>query len=335
MPIPGTSLQSDKREHARRVIEIEAGAISALSDRLDDQFDLACDLVMACEGRVVVTGMGKSGHIGGKIASTLASTGTPSFFVHPGEASHGDLGMITTHDLVLAISNSGETPELFTILSIVKRLGCKLITLTGKPQSNLGQQADACLDVSVEKEACLHNLAPTASTTATLVMGDALAVAVQSLRGFSEQDFAKTHPGGALGKRLLLFASDLMHSGDDLPLVGADASFQELLLQMSSKSLGMAGVVDEQNRLLGMFTDGDLRRSLGEGLDIYHIKAMEVVNTEPFTISPDMLAAEVVKLMRDHAQHGPHALNSLFVVDSDNIVVGALNTHDLLRSGVI
>ncbi|MEM7193491.1 MAG: KpsF/GutQ family sugar-phosphate isomerase [Pseudomonadota bacterium] len=335
MSEPLTILKPDSLEQARRVFEIEAEAIRALTEKLDESFSSACQKVLKCSGRVVVTGMGKSGHIAGKIAATLASTGTPSFFVHPGEASHGDLGMITPDDILLALSNSGETPELLTILPIVKRLGCTLITLTGKPGSTLAVQADISLDCGVEREACLHNLAPTSSTTASLVMGDALAVSVQQLRGFSAQDFAKTHPGGTLGRRLLLYASDLMHHGDALPVVGANADFRELILEMSSKSLGMAGVIDDQGRLLGMFTDGDLRRCLETETDVYASKALDVVTREPFTIQPDMLAAEVVKIMRDFAQHGPHAVNCVFVVDSEQKVVGALNTHDLLKAGVI
>ena len=322
-------------EYAREVVRIEAEAINALLGRFDDGFARACELILACQGRVVVIGMGKSGHIGGKMASTLASTGTPAFFVHPGEASHGDLGMITQHDLVIAISNSGETAEVITILPIVKRLGTGLVVMTGNTSSSLAEQADVCLDVSVSREACPHNLAPTASTTATLVMGDALAVTVQKLRGFSEQDFARTHPGGALGKRLLLFASDLMHKGDALPLVSENATLQSLLLEMSSKSLGMAGVVDNKGRLLGMFTDGDLRRTLNNGVDIYYAKALDLVNRDPFTISQDTLAAEIVRIMRDYAQQGPHAINGLFVTNDAGLVVGALNTHDLLRAGVI
>lgn len=321
--------------HARSVIEIEASAVTALLGRIDKNFDNACEMILNCEGRVVVIGMGKSGHIGGKIASTLASTGTPAFFVHPGEASHGDIGMITTHDLVLAISNSGETTEVVSILPIVKRLGVGLITMTGNSNSTLAQQSNACLDVSVDKEACPHNLAPTASTTATLVMGDALAVAIQRMRGFSAQDFARTHPGGVLGKRLLLFASDLMHTGDELPLVDEKATMDTLLLEMTSKSLGVVGVVDSNQKLLGMFTDGDLRRGLRKEIDIYKSKASELMNKKPFTISANTLAEEIVKTMRDHAQHGPHAINSMFVVDENNCVLGALNTHDLLRAGVI
>jgi len=321
--------------YAREVIQIEVDAIAALLERIGPEFEQACKRLLACKGRVVVTGMGKSGHVGGKIASTLASTGTPAFFVHPGEASHGDLGMITPDDLVIAIANSGETPEIINILPVVKRISSGLIVLTGNTTSRLANAADVCLDVSVAKEACPHNLAPTASSTATLVMGDALAVAVQKLRGFSEMDFARTHPGGTLGKRLLLYAADLMHSGDELPLVGEGAKIQDLLLEMSSKSLGMVGVVDSQRRLIGMFTDGDLRRALASGVNVYESSAMEVVNKNPFTISADTLAAEIVKIMRDYAQQGPHAINGLFVTDKNQGVVGALNTHDLLRAGVI
>ena len=327
--------QQSPISHARSVIQIEADAVTALLGRIDSSFEKTCEMFLNCRGRVVVIGMGKSGHIGGKIASTLASTGTPSFFVHPGEASHGDLGMITPHDVVLVISNSGETSEVVTILPIVKRIGTALVTMTGNPDSSLARQSDACLDISVEKEACPHNLAPTASTTATLVMGDALAVVVQRMRGFSAQDFARTHPGGMLGKRLLLYASDLMHSGEQLPLVKHTATLRQLLLEMSSKSLGMAGVVDADNKLLGMFTDGDLRRSLNDEVDIYRSNAVDLMTSHPFTIKPDTLAEEIVTLMRKFAQRGPHAVNSVFVVDDENRVVGALNTHDLLRAGVI
>ncbi|MGI9310579.1 MAG: KpsF/GutQ family sugar-phosphate isomerase [bacterium] len=321
--------------HARSVIEIEAGAVAALRGRIGAQFEKACDLLLRCRGRVVVIGMGKSGHIGGKIASTLASTGTPSFFVHPGEASHGDLGMITPHDVALVISNSGETPEVIAILPIVKRIGVALVTMSGDLDSTLARRADACLDIGVDKEACPHNLAPTSSTTATLVMGDALAVAVQRLRGFSAQDFARTHPGGMLGKRLLLYASDLMHTGDALPLVDDAATLRQLVLEMSSKGLGMAGVVDGDGRLLGMFTDGDLRRALNDEVDLYNSSALEVMTPDPVTIAPDALAQEIVTLMRRFAQRGPHAVNGVFVVDAERRVVGALNTHDLLKVGVI
>ena len=319
----------------RRVIDEEARAVAGLADRVDAGFVEACRLILALEGRVVVSGIGKSGHVGRKIAATLASTGTPAFFVHPGEAGHGDLGMITPDDLLIAVSYSGETPELLTILPILKGIGCRLITMAGNPDSTLATQADAFLHVSIEREACPNNLAPTSSTTATLVMGDALAVALQHQRGFSAQDFARTHPGGILGRRLLLYVRDLMHDGEALPLVTEDASLQALILEMSAKQLGIAGMVDAERHLIGIFTDGDLRRALAESTDIYRSRAVDVINRNPVTVGPDWLAAEVVKLMRDHAQHGPHALNSIFVIDDQRRVVGALNTHDLLRSGII
>ena len=243
--------------------------------------------------------------------------------------------MITTEDLALTISNSGETLEIVTIIPIIKRLGVRMIAMTGNPDSTLAVESDICLDVSVEKEACPHNLAPTASTTATLVMGDALAVAVQHLRGFSIQDFARTHPGGVLGKRLLLYARDLMHTGDELPLVGPDMTLDEVLIEMSSKALGMVGIVDDGDHLLGMFTDGDLRRALENGVDIYSRSAGELMNRDPYTIGADTLAEQIVGIMREFAKHGPHALNGVFIVDKKSRVVGALNTHDLLRAGVI
>ncbi len=335
---PAMSSQASQESvlsYARSVIEIQASAVSGLATRIDDGFDRACDLILQCKGRLVVIGMGKSGHVGGKIASTLASTGTPAFFLHPGEASHGDMGMITVDDLTLILSNSGETMEIVTIIPIVKRIGVRMIAMTGKMDSTLATESDVCLDVGVAREACPHNLAPTASTTAALVMGDTLAVAVQKQRGFSVQDFARTHPGGMLGKRLLLYARDIMHAGTELPLVGPEETMAELLIEMSSKSLGMAGVVDKQNRLLGMFTDGDLRRSLEHGIDIYTSRAKDLMTRNPYTVTPDTLAAEIVGTMRDYAQKGPHAINGLFVLDGENRVVGALNTHDLLRTGII
>ncbi len=325
----------DIAAYAQAVIQIEGDAIAALSGRIDGNFEKACTMMLNCKGRVIVIGMGKSGHIGGKIASTLASTGTPSFFVHPGEASHGDLGMITPQDIVLIISNSGETLEVITILPIVKRIGAGLLTMSGNLASTLATQSDVCIDVSVEKEACPHNLAPTSSTTATLVMGDALAVVVQRLRGFSAQDFARTHPGGILGRRLLLYASDLMQTGEDLPLVNDTATLRQLVVEMSSKSLGMAGVVDADNKLLGMFTDGDLRRALNNKVDIYQSKVIDLIKPDPFTIKPDMLAEEIVTVMREFAQQGPHAINSIFVVNDDQQVLGALNTHILFKAGII
>ncbi|MEK9133778.1 MAG: KpsF/GutQ family sugar-phosphate isomerase, partial [Pseudomonadota bacterium] len=282
----------------REVIQLEAEALQTLAKRVDGQFAEACRLILACTGRVIVTGMGKSGHIGGKIAATLASTGTPSFFVHPGEASHGDVGMITTPDIVLAISNSGETEEILTILPIIKRMGVKLIALTGGLQSSLARQADAVLNAGVEKEACPHNLAPTASTTAALAIGDALAVALLKSRGFTREDFARAHPAGSLGRRLLLYVSDIMHTGTAIPQVAEGASLREALLEMTGKGLGMTGVVDHQGRLVGIFTDGDLRRVLNRGVDVYNAKITEVMTQNPKTTRADRLAAETVQLMR-------------------------------------
>jgi len=313
----------------REVIQLEADALNALTKRLDGQFAKACELVLACQGRVIVTGMGKSGHIGGKIAATLASTGSPAFFVHPGEASHGDVGMITPVDIVLAISNSGETEEILTILPIIKRLGVKLVALTGGMDSSLARQADAVLNVGVEKEACPHNLAPTASTTAALAMGDALAVALLKSRGFTPEDFARSHPAGRLGRRLLLYVSDIMHTGAAVPQVSETAPLREALLEMTGKGLGMAGVVDKAGRLTGILTDGDLRRVLNRGVDVYAARITDVMTRNPKTTSADRLAAETVQLMRSLK------INGLFVVDKDNRILGALNMHDLFRAGVI
>jgi len=313
----------------REVIQLEADALNALTKRLDGQFVKACEMVLACQGRVIVTGMGKSGHIGGKIAATLASTGSPAFFVHPGEASHGDVGMITPIDIVLAISNSGETEEILTILPIIKRLGVKLVALTGGMDSSLARQADAVLNVGVEKEACPHNLAPTASTTAALAMGDALAVALLKSRGFTPEDFARSHPAGRLGRRLLLYVSDIMHTGAAVPQVSETASLREALLEMTGKGLGMAGVVDKTGHLIGILTDGDLRRVLNRGVDVYAAKITEVMTHNPKTTRADRLAAETVQLMRSLK------INGLFVVDDNNLVLGALNMHDLFRAGVI
>ena len=313
----------------RAVIELEAAAVGALAERVDVNFAKACKLIVKAEGRVVVVGMGKSGHIGGKIAATLASTGTPAFFVHPGEASHGDLGMITRGDVVLAISNSGETAEILTILPIIKRMKVALIAMTGNAESSLGRQADAVINIGVEKEACPLNLAPTSSTTATLAMGDALAVALYKSRGFTEEDFARSHPGGQLGRRLLLYVSDIMHHGDDIPLVTEDASLRAALLEITSKGLGMTGVIDAQLRLCGIYTDGDLRRTLNQGIDVYSAKITDVMTRNPKTTRADRLAAEIVQLMQSRS------INGLFVVDEDNRVVGALNMHDLLRAGIM
>ena len=311
------------------VIETEARALASLVARVDHRFADACRLMLQCEGRVVVTGMGKSGHVGRKIAATLASAGTPSFFMHPGEASHGDLGMIMAGDLVLAISNSGGTSEIVTIVPLIKRLGVPLITLTGDAGSRMAEEADVNIDVSVEEEACPLGLAPTASTTATLAMGDALAIALLEARGFSADDFARSHPGGRLGRRLLLHVSDIMHSGDDMPTVFLDVPVSQALMEMTRKGLGTAAIVDENLKVLGIYTDGDLRRTLDRELDVHKAKISEVMTAECVTVSPNMLAAEGLKIMEDHE------INSLLVVDEDHRLVGVLNMHDLLRAGVI
>ncbi|AZZ90860.1 KpsF/GutQ family sugar-phosphate isomerase [Hahella sp. KA22] len=314
---------------ARRTIEMEIQAVQALSSRIDDAFVKACDLMLNCKGRVVVTGMGKSGHIGNKIAATLASTGTPSFFLHPGEASHGDLGMVTPDDLVLAISNSGNTAEIVTILPLLKRMGVPLISMTGKPDSTLSQIAEANIDASVATEACPLGLAPTSSTTVCLVLGDALAIALLEARGFTAEDFAFSHPGGALGRRLLLKISDIMHSGDAVPVVKSGASLSESLLQMSQKGLGMTCIVDADDKLLGVFTDGDLRRTLDKNIDIRSCAIDTVMTANCKTVTKDMLAAEALGLMQEKK------INALPVVDADRKVIGAFNTQDMLRAGVI
>ncbi len=316
-------------EHGRDVVALEAKAVAALANRIDEGFVRACELILACKGRVVIVGVGKSGHIGGKVAATLASTGTPAFFVHPGEASHGDLGMITPEDIVLAISNSGESKEILTILPIIKRMGVKLIAVTGNTNSSLTRQADASLDVSVEKEACPMNLSPTASTTAALAMGDAIAVALLRSRNFTREDFARSHPGGLLGRRLLVYVEDIMHTGEQIPLVTDNASLQDALLEMTSKGLGMTGVVDKQGHLCGIYTDGDLRRTLNQGVDVYKAKISDVMTHDPTTIGADRLAHEAVQLIRQHN------FNGLYVVDNDNHVLGALNMQVLLRAGIV
>jgi arabinose-5-phosphate isomerase len=313
----------------RRVLAVESQAVAALEHRLGEDFAEACRLLLACEGRVVVTGMGKSGHVGSKIAATLASTGTPSFFLHPAEAVHGDIGMITARDLVLAISNSGETDELLTILPVIKRLDVPLVALTGRADSTLARYATVTLDVSVPAEACPLNLAPTASTTATLAMGDALAVAVLEARGFTEEDFARSHPGGMLGRRLLLHVEEVMRTGADLPAVRPETPLSGGLLEMSRKGLGMTTVVDEHNRVIGVFTDGDLRRALDGQIDVHSNRMGEVMTAGPKVARPRMLAAEAVHLME------AHRITALPVVDDDGVLVGALNVHDLLRAGVM
>lgn len=311
------------------VIRNEAAAIESLGPRINSDFARACDYMLHCEGRIVVTGMGKSGHIGSKIAATLASTGSPAFFVHPGEASHGDLGMITAKDVVLALSNSGETAELLTILPIIKRQGVPLIALTGNPASNLAQQAEVHIDVSVEQEACPLNLAPTSSTTATLAMGDALAIALLESRGFTEEDFARSHPGGSLGRRLLLMVSDVMVTGDRIPRVPEQALLSQALMEMSQKGLGMTAVVDEQDILKGIFTDGDLRRTLDREIDLRSCRVAEVMTPGSTTASADMLAAEVLRIMQEKK------INSMMVVDEQQKPVGALNMHSLLLAGIV
>jgi len=313
----------------QRTIKLEAACVDALSARIDERFSDACKIMLACEGRIVVTGMGKSGHIGNKIAATLASTGSPAFFVHPGEASHGDLGMITSKDVVLALSNSGTTAEILTILPLIKRMHAPLISMTGAPKSTLAQTADAHLDVSVAEEACPHGLAPTSSTTATLAMGDALAIALLEARGFSAEDFAISHPGGALGRRLLLKVEDIMHSGEQIPLVSETTPLSQALMVVTEKKLGMTAVIDTNNQLLGVFTDGDLRRTLDSGVDIHQIRVNEVMTSHCKTIRPNVLAAEALAIMEEDK------INALIVTDDDNHPVGALNMHDLLRSGVI
>jgi len=312
------------------VLKTEAEAITAVSERLDQNFYDACDLVLKCEGRIVVTGMGKSGHIGNKIAATLASTGTPSFFMHSGEASHGDLGMITAQDLVIALSNSGETSEITLLLPLLKRLGIPLIALTGNPASTLARSADIHLDVSVSKEACPLGLAPTSSTTATLAMGDALAVAVLEARGFTEQDFALSHPGGHLGRRLLLRVSDIMHTGDAIPLVSSGTTLKDTLLEMTAKGLGVAGIIDaNSNKLVGIYTDGDLRRTFEKMPDIETALVDEFMTANCVTIEAERIASEALKIMHDKK------INALLVVDRELSVQGALNMHDLLRAGVV
>jgi len=311
------------------VIKTERAALKELQARIDQSFVHACELILECQGRVVVTGMGKSGHIGGKIAATLASTGSPAFFVHPGEASHGDLGMITPQDVVLALSNSGETQELLTIIPIIKRLGIPLITLTGNPDSTMANAANANLNVSVSQEACPLGLAPTASTTATLVMGDALAVALLESRNFTAEDFARSHPGGSLGRRLLLHVGDIMHTEDEIPKVLQSASLRDALLEMTRKGLGMTAIVDQHNHLLGIYTDGDLRRSLDAEINLQQTDISAVMHCDCKTITADMLAAEALQRMDQHK------INALLVTDSNQTLLGALNMHDLLRAGVV
>lgn len=324
--VPDTALA----DSGRRVFEIEREGLAAVAARIDGHFAAACRAMLACTGRVVCMGMGKSGHVARKIAATLASTGTPAFYVHPGEAGHGDLGMITDRDVVLALSYSGESDEILTLLPVLKRQGNLLIAMTGRPQSTMAREADLHLDVSVPAEACPLALAPTASTTASLAMGDALAVALLEARGFTSDDFARSHPAGALGRRLLLHIADVMHAGDDIPRVGAGATLGDALLEMSRKRLGMTAVVDDDGRLLGLYTDGDLRRSLADpATDVRDTRIDRLMTRTPITIDADALAAEAAQLMETHK------INALLVIDGERRVVGALNIHDLLRARVV
>lgn len=313
----------------KAVVQTETEAVQALLERIDDQFAKACELLIQVEGRIVVTGMGKSGHIGGKIAATLASTGSPSFFVHPGEASHGDMGMITKKDAVVAISNSGETNEILTILPLIKRLGVPLISFTSNPKSTLALCADVNLDISVKKEACALGLAPTSSTTVTLVMGDALAIALLDAKGFSAEDFALSHPGGSLGRRLLLKIDDILHTGNAIPIVQQTATVKEALIEMTRCNLGITAIVDSNQTQIGLFTDGDLRRALDLDINISKTPITQVMTPRGKVIGKGLLAAEALRIMESNK------INALLVVDENRKLVGALNMHDLLRAGVM
>lgn len=314
---------------ARQVLDIEADAVRALTQRIDENFLQALNLILACHGRVIVSGMGKSGHIARKIAATMSSTGTPAYFVHPGEASHGDLGMVTAQDVFIAISYSGESEELLTIVPVLKRQGAHLISLTGNPKSSLAQAADVHLNGAVAQEACPMGLAPTASTTAALALGDALAVALLDAKGFGEEDFARSHPGGSLGRRLLTHVRDVMHMHASIPAVREDATLADAVLEISRKGLGMTAIVDDGKRLLGIYTDGDLRRTLEKKLDFSTTPVSTVMSRKPRSIGPDALAVEAVQLMEQYN------INQLLVVDADRKLVGALNMHDLLKAKVI
>lgn len=316
------------REMGIAVLQTEAKSITDLIDRIDDRFVEACKIMLGCTGRIVVSGMGKSGHIANKIAATLASTGTPAFFMHPGEASHGDLGMITPHDVVIALSNSGTTQELISILPLIRRLGVPLIAMTGDPDSELAQEADINLDISVEKEACPLGLAPTASTTASLAMGDALAIALLDRRGFTEQDFARSHPGGRLGRRLLLHIRDIMQTGSNVPAVSPDVTLSQALIEMTRAGIGMTAITDEHNHVLGIFTDGDLRRVFESKVDPNETSISEVMTEHCTTVAADLLAAEGLKIMQEKK------INSLLVTNENDELIGALNMHTLLRAGV-
>ena len=316
------------REMGIAVLQTEAKSITDLIDRIDDRFVKACEIMLDCTGRIVVSGMGKSGHIANKIAATLASTGTPAFFMHPGEASHGDLGMITPHDVVIALSNSGTTQELISILPLIRRLGVPLIAMTGDPDSELAEEADVNLDISVEKEACPLGLAPTASTTASLAMGDALAIALLDRRGFTEQDFARSHPGGRLGRRLLLHIRDIMQTGSNIPAVSPDVTLSQALIEMTRAGIGMTAITNERNHVLGIFTDGDLRRVFESKVDPNETSISQVMTEHCTTVAADLLAAEGLKIMQEKK------INSLLVTNENDELIGALNMHTLLRAGV-
>ena len=325
MPMDSTALKS----LARAVVNTEAAAVAGLESRIDDSFVAACEMILACRGRIVVLGMGKSGHIAGKIAATLASTGTPAFFVHPAEASHGDLGMITADDVVLVLSNSGETNEVKQIIPILKRLGVSMIAMTGKPASSLATHADLHLNVEVATEACPLGLAPTSSTTAALVMGDALAVSLLESRGFTAEDFARSHPAGQLGRRLLLHISDIMHSGDEMPVVAETASLSQAIMEMTKKRLGMVAVANDSMQVQGVYTDGDLRRTMEQTFDPDNTAISEVMTLETKSILPTALAIEAVDLLQKHKIQG------LLVIDGAGHLQGMLNFHDLLQAGVV
>lgn len=316
-------------ESAIRTIKLEAEAVNELLVYLDNNFETACRIMMECKGRVIITGMGKSGHIGNKIAATMASTGTPAFYVHPGEASHGDMGMFTPNDVVLALSNSGETAEIITILPLIKRMGAPLISITANPLSTLSQAANANLHIGVEKEACPLGLAPTSSTTAQLVLGDALAIALLEAKGFSAEDFAFSHPGGSLGRKLLLKVKDIMHCGEDVPVVNQGTPINKTLIEVTEKRLGMTTVVNNQGELIGIFTDGDLRRTLDQELNLKTTSIENVMTQQCTTISGDMLAAGALKIMQDKK------INALIICDDKNHPIGALNMHDMLKAGVL
>lgn len=314
---------------ARQVVQVEKKALKKLHDGFDQAFVQAIELLLDCKGHVIVIGMGKSGHIGNKISATLASTGTPAFSVHPGEASHGDLGMITKNDVTICVSNSGETEEVLNIIPIIKRMGVKTIAITGNPQSNMAKLADVHLSIAVDEEACPLGLAPTASTTTTLVLGDALAVTLLKLRGFTEEDFARSHPAGSLGKKLLLHIEDLMRTGADIPQVKLGTNIQEALFEITQKRLGMTAIVDDNNCVKGIFTDGDLRRAFDENRDLQNTQIEQAATLNPVTIKSNSLAVSAAQLMEEYNVHG------LLVVDDQNKLVGALNIHDLLKAGVV